>query len=48
MLNEENDKIKVRETFNGVKVDATEKFTSSPEEVMEIMREVRKFTILYI
>ncbi|XP_073962263.1 uncharacterized protein [Choristoneura fumiferana] len=39
LLNGENDKIRVRETLNGVKVDATEKFTSSPEEVMEIMRE---------
>ncbi|XP_063379852.1 centromere-associated protein E-like [Cydia fagiglandana] len=39
LLNCENDKIKVRDTLQGVKVDATEKFTSSPEEVLDIMKE---------
>ncbi|CAH2091737.1 unnamed protein product [Euphydryas editha] len=31
--------IKISETHQGVKVDATEKLTTSPEEVLEIMRE---------
>ncbi|XP_063375020.1 kinesin-related protein 4-like [Cydia amplana] len=39
LLNCENDKVKVRDTLQGVKVDATEKFTSSPEEVLAIMKE---------
>lgn len=32
--------VKIKETFHGVKVDATYKVTTSPEEVLELMREV--------
>lgn len=32
--------IKVHETFQGVKVNATEKVATSPEEVLEVMKEV--------
>lgn len=32
--------VKIKETFQGVKVDATYKVTTSPEEVLELMREV--------
>lgn len=36
------EKIKIHETYQGgVKVDATEKVTSSPEEVLEVMRQVK-------
>lgn len=34
--------IKITETYHsGVKVDATERMTTTPEEVLEIMREVK-------
>lgn len=37
----EKDQIKIHETLNGIKVDVTEKVTSSPEEVLEAMKLVR-------
>lgn len=41
LLNVGKDNIKVHETLHGgIKVDASEKVTSSPEEVLEIMKEV--------
>lgn len=39
--------VKIKETFHGVKVDATYKVTTSPEEVLELMREVKKLFIYY-
>ncbi|XP_047989242.1 centromere-associated protein E-like [Leguminivora glycinivorella] len=40
LLNCENDKVKIRDTVHGsIKLEATEKFTSSPEEVLDIMKE---------
>lgn len=42
--------IKITETYHsGVKVDATERMTTTPEEVLEIMREVKNmFTYKFI
>ena len=40
LLNVDKKDIKVHESLQGIKVDATEKVTSSPEEVLEAMREV--------
>lgn len=42
--------IKITETYHsGVKVDATERLTTSPEEVLEIMNEVKNmFTYKFI
>ncbi|XP_075972662.1 uncharacterized protein LOC142974303 [Anticarsia gemmatalis] len=39
LLNVEKKDIKVHETLQGIKVDATEKVTSSPEEVLEAMKD---------
>ncbi|KAJ8724846.1 hypothetical protein PYW07_015804 [Mythimna separata] len=39
LLNIDKDNIKIHETLQGIKVDATEKVTSSPEEVLEVMKE---------
>lgn len=40
LLNVTKDHVKIQETLQGVKVVATEKVTSSPEEVLEAMKEV--------
>lgn len=42
LLNIEKDNIKIHDTLQGIKVDATEKVTSSPEEVLEIIKQVNK------
>ncbi|XP_028028457.1 kinesin-related protein 4-like [Bombyx mandarina] len=39
LLNIEKDNIKIHDTLQGIKVDATEKVTSSPEEVLEIIKQ---------
>lgn len=42
LLNIEKDNIKVKDALRGVvKVDATEKVASSPEEVLDAMKEVK-------
>lgn len=41
LLNIEKENIKIHDTIEGIiKVDVTEKVTSTPEEIMEVMREV--------
>lgn len=40
--------IKVHETFQGVKVNATEKVATSPEEVLEVMKEVTLICSIYV
>lgn len=48
LLNVEKENIKIHDTLQGIKVDATERVTSSPEEVLEAMKEVLIYPLAFI